>query len=290
MNVIPDVCRWAGPLLTLALAEGVSPSEVDTFVAAALCQIHKESQGKPEATNPGSGAWGLTQQLPGFFKAQWAKERGGKGNVGWHLLIYVRAMQGFLRQTGGYLPTAGLCWASGARAAQVWAEGHGNDDGSGVLDPVKKDKTGKPKSYRWLSKHLPYFHYVYTELFPIYSAWFAGWVAAGKPTATASITVAGHVNTGVPFAKTDIAPGSPLASPYDGRHRFKGASRLYQPAVAGVGGDVDAALLRASDFPPELATWGRALVNGVMVVVVTVGGALILHGAAPKLVQQGAAR
>lgn len=297
MSANPNVCRWAGPLLTLALAEGVSPSDVDTFVAAALCQIHKESLGDPEATNKKSGAWGLTQQMPGWWKKRWAEQSGGKGNLSWHLTLYIRAMQGFLKQTGGYLPTAGLCWASGARAAQVWAEGAGNDDGTNVLDPVQKGKDGKPKSYPWLSKHLPYFHYVYTELFPAYSAWFAGWISAGKPTQVANLTVAGHTNTNVPFAKADIAPGSPLASPYDGKHRFKGSARLYQPAVAGVGGDVDAALLRASDFPPELAGWGRALVNGAMLVVVTVGGAALLAEAAPgfvarfqRLQPQGAAR
>jgi hypothetical protein len=287
MTTNPAVCRWAGPLLALAAQEGIPASELDTFVSAALCQIHKESQGDPTATNPRSGAWGLTQQMPGWWKKRWAEQPGGKGNLAWHLTLYVRAMQSFLRQTGGYLPTAGLCWASGARAVQVWVQGAGHQDGTGVVDPVQKDKDGNPKRYDYLAKHLPYFHHVYGELYPAYSAWFAGWVGAGKPTAAASLVVAGHNNTSIPFARTDgISPASPLASPYDGRHRFKGTARLFEPAVAGVGGDVDAALLRASDFAPDLSTWGKTLRDGLLVVAFTLGGALLLHGAAPRLAQQ----
>ena len=60
---IPDVERWRDDVVAAIAAYGGPSSDVDLF----LTIMHRESRGRPEATNPSSGAAGLMQHMPQYW-------------------------------------------------------------------------------------------------------------------------------------------------------------------------------------------------------------------------------
>lgn len=199
----PTVTRWMALLWEQIQRANVPAQQAPMVLAVGLCVIHKESAGKPDARNASTGAWSLTQQVPKWYEKRWG---GDRHDMRRHLEVWLEDLLRYVGMTGGYLPTANLCWASGARAAQVWVQ-------TGAIEETVK---GKVKKYSWVPKHLAYVDHLYDVLFPIYSAIAAGWLAAGAPAAP------GEVN-GRPWPLATPTPaGPPQPSPYDGSHRWAG--------------------------------------------------------------------
>jgi hypothetical protein len=270
--VRPKVVRWAALIEELARAQGLP----EGFVVAALCAVHKESGGDPTALNA-SGAHGLTQQKPKWFDRRYTNPRE-------HLAAYVRVMAGYLKQARGYLPTANFAWASGPAAVAIWTQ-------TGQTWGVFKNAGGKSvtipqdKAATWVPTHLEYVDHLYEALWPLYSGWYAGWKAAGRPVTKA--TVEGPHKGQLTLA-VDVAPGASSPSPYDGTHRWLGFERRYDRSEAQANGYRPEALAPSQDIVPGP---GRAqqVARFVVSAAVSVAAAAGLLKAA-QVVQEAQAR
>ncbi len=234
----PNVTRWAYHILKAAQASGVGADLVDDLAVAMLCMTHKESRGIYNLTNKTSTkAFGPMQQLPDFYGEKWeAATDGGKHSPDTHFRLSADVLEDHLRKTGGYMPTASFAYGSGGGGVAAWIE-------QGVPVPIIKGPDGKDRELKYIATHLEYYDLLYRNLWGPYSAWFAGWVKAGKPlyvsevevgptkSDKAQVTLADH---GSPEHKAD-----PMPNPYDGKHRWNGKERLYEPAKAGGGKNID---------------------------------------------------
>jgi hypothetical protein len=234
----PNVTRWAYHITKAALASGVPSDQVDDLAAAMLCMTHKESRGLYNLTSKAkTKAFGPMQQLPEFYQKLWdAASDGGKHSPDTHFRLAADVLEDNLKSAGGYLPSACMAYGSGGGGVAAWIE-------QGVPAPIIKGKDGKERTLAYVGTHLDYYDKMFRDLWGPYSAWYAGWVAAGKPLYVADVEVGPKKSDMAQVTLADHgAPehkGSPMPNPYDGKHRWKGKERLYEPAVAGGGKDLD---------------------------------------------------
>lgn len=234
-TINPNVTRWAYLLDQEALSAGLEPAEV---VPLALAIISKESQGLPDARNPDSNAVGLGQQFAWYKKpSPRAGERyfgaGPKGGpftppwtsreaefmpglpVTWDPRDQVRAIiQGlnhYLKsasRTNGDLDSAWLAYAAGGGNLLKFILGADDNHAARFASNYAPDLIKRTEAY---------------------SAWYAGWARAGRPTTTATVASGEGTRFTVTVARHDVPLGEPLDSPFDGNFHWGGKSRKAGP-------------------------------------------------------------
>ncbi len=257
MSVDSNVVRWMALGWDVITKAGVSQDRAPELLAALLCVMHKESRGVPTATNKKTKAWSLTQQMPRWFKDKW---QGRPGDLRLHLEIWVRTMLDYLDDTGGYLPTAQFCWASGQGAVSHWVKTGTTTKGV----TVKGQK--KTRNFSWVPTHLAYIDHLYGELWPAYSAVVSGWLGAGMPLeGQGTVTVKGHAN--IILFPARVAVGAPMPKPYDGAHRISGYHRVFDPSEVQIAGakpvTIGEAMASAQDALPADGGGAGFVVAGV---------------------------
>jgi hypothetical protein len=209
---LAHVTRWASTLVDTLRSAGVPEREIPTAVATSLALIHYESRGNPDAQHPG-GAYGLTQQ-----KKPWHPQH--KGNPRAHLQHYATRYRANTKPGG---PAAG----SPPSFLMAWASGPGN------LKEFIDTGEIPVKARSFMFRHIRNVQNMTSgSTWRDYSSWVHGWVNAGQPTKT--VTISGRR---IDAAQHSVPSAGALKSPWDGYLRWQGKSR--KVGEAGPGGVTD---------------------------------------------------
>lgn len=237
-KIYPSVTRWAFLMDKAWKDKGFHPPEMTPF---ALSMIHKESLGNPGAHNERENAIGIGQQWAWVGKKKYHPGEppythpDGKINgykVSWNPVDQTKAIAGVVgdhmkKRTNGHLPSAWLAYASGGGTFGKFVRG---------------DRDHPRVAY----------NEALIKLHDMYSAWYDGWVKAGRPVHRESVKSGEGKSFSVTLADHDVPLGDKLENPFDGKWHWRGSDRETGP-VAGGGGKSASGL---SGKLPALAGWG----------------------------------
>jgi hypothetical protein len=268
--VHPNVTRWA-PHVEAAWEE--LGRHAPSYVPLTLGQIHKESLGNPAARNKSSNAIGLGQQfiyIDGKHyrpkSPPWTHPDGAIMGfpVTWDPEDQIMATAGLVnhhlkRNTDGHLPTAAWAYASGPGNVQKVLDGESGKPG--FEDPQV--------ALTHLNTYLPNLSKKWDD----YSAWYTGWIKAGRPRSFGSVKSGDGKTYRYNFAKHDVRQGPRMRSPFDGQIIWRGQQAELGPN--GPSGGVDPKTLKPTGLLSGLRT-GRGTTIVVSVVAgLAVGGSVL---------------
>ncbi len=239
---LPGVTRWT-PLVLKTInahkdelrALGVSPS---VMAATLLCVIHHESVGGNPEARSGTNDVGLTQlKLKGPNGEIYNTEEDAYNPVR-NLQIAMRVTLKMLKRHDGDLAAAMFARGWGDGNFKKWMKGGG------------KDHWGK------------YFHRLFLEYFPRYSAWLKGWIEAGQPQDPGTVRSKGE-DYDLSLATHEHGfKGAPFPAPYTGVYKAHGHTRTYKKVKTSKGSapKLPASITQISGG--DMATAGLTLASG----------------------------